>query len=144
MLHVITSLEDKLCSCLNDDPVRPNISLEQRINKYSEAILLLDSCTLAPTAAVCVKYLHKIPSSTQELLSPPKTNSVAVFYSIWSYSKGSGSILLNQSKLHIANFRPYVKTFVTFSPKSEEVKKFHIKNGAKVYRENKDSINYMY
>jgi len=37
-----------------------------------------------------------------------------------------------------------VETFVTLSPKTEMARRFHHKNGAVTYRENADSINYLY
>jgi len=37
-----------------------------------------------------------------------------------------------------------IKRFVTLSPKSEMAKKFHLKNGASIFRENEDTVNYEY
>jgi hypothetical protein len=33
---------------------------------------------------------------------------------------------------------------VTLSPKTEMARKFHLKNGAEVFRENPDTVNYLY
>ena len=40
--------------------------------------------------------------------------------------------------------KPEVKTFVTLSPKTEMARRFHHKNGAETYRENADTVNYLY
>ena len=37
-----------------------------------------------------------------------------------------------------------LKRFVTLSPKTELAKRFHLKNGAIVYRENDETVNYEY
>mgnify|MGYP003349730749 CR=1 FL=1 len=39
---------------------------------------------------------------------------------------------------------PGVQTYVTLSPKTEMARRFHLKNGAGVYRENSDTVNYIY
>jgi hypothetical protein len=39
---------------------------------------------------------------------------------------------------------PEIKRFVTLSPKTEMARRFHIKNGAVVFRENTDTVNYEY
>ena len=39
---------------------------------------------------------------------------------------------------------PSVTRFVTLSPKTEVARRFHLRNGAIVFRENLDTINYEY
>jgi hypothetical protein len=67
-----------------------------------------------------------------------------VFYTIWSYAAGAGRELIEQARTEIEQTHPEVKTYVTLSPKTEMARRFHLKNGAEVYRENADSINYLY
>jgi len=52
--------------------------------------------------------------------------------------------LINEAADEIKWRRPEVKNVVTLSPKTEMAERFHIKNGALKYRENPDSINYVY
>jgi hypothetical protein len=33
---------------------------------------------------------------------------------------------------------------VTLSPKTDMARKFHLKNGAKIFRENEETVNYEY
>jgi len=40
--------------------------------------------------------------------------------------------------------KPWLKRFVTLSPKTEMAHNFHIKNGAFVFRKNRQSVNYEY
>jgi hypothetical protein len=44
----------------------------------------------------------------------------------------------------ICFFIIYIKRFVTLSPKTEMAKRFHLKNGAIVFRENEETVNYEY
>lgn len=144
MLYIIESPKDRFARLISDDPVRPEILPKERINDHSKIFVLLEDKTYKPLSVVCVKFLDKIPSDLDELLKEPSNQTIAVFYTIWSYSKGMGSSLISEAKKYLESNHPQVKTYVTFSPQSEQVKKFHLKNGASVYRENKDSVNYLY
>jgi len=39
---------------------------------------------------------------------------------------------------------PTITRFVTLSPKTEMARRFHLKNGAVVFRENEETVNYEY
>ena len=67
-----------------------------------------------------------------------------VFYTIWSYTRGSGRELIIQASKDILQQFPTIKNIVTLSPKTEMAEKFHLRNGAWKYRENPDTINYAY
>lgn len=143
MLHVITDLSDKLLDLLKDDPVRPEIPVEQRVNENSQIFVLKDDED-RPLAVTCVKFLEKIPSSVDELADRAVNTNTAVFYTIWSYAAGAGRTLIEQAQANIRKEHPEVDTYVTLSPKTEMARRFHHKNGAKTYRENADSVNYKY
>jgi len=70
--------------------------------------------------------------------------NVAVFYTIWSYAPGAGRKLIFDAVSHIKENNEHIKRFVTLSPKTELAKRFHLKNGAIVYRENDETVNYEY
>jgi hypothetical protein len=141
-IHVIRDLNDSLLSLIKDDPVRPEIALEHRVTDYSE-IFILDEEN--PSAVICVAYRNSVPASVEELLIPPATTpSVAVFYTIWSYRAGAGRDMIMAARKWIELNRPNITQFITLSPPTEMARKFHLKNGAKVYRVNKDTVNYCY
>jgi hypothetical protein len=77
----------------------------------------------------------------QDITTNPDT---AVFYTIWSYKPGSGARLLREAVKGIQESHPGITNFVTLSPKTEMAKRFHLKNGAIIYRENSDTVNYQY
>jgi hypothetical protein len=143
MLHIINSLEDQLLALIKDDPVRPEIPREQRVNDNSKIFVLKDDDG-QPLAVTCVKFLAKIPESVEDLADSVVNTNIAVFYTIWSYAAGAGRELIQQAQKQIQADQPEVTTYVTLSPKTEMARKFHHRNGAKTYRENSDSVNYLY
>jgi hypothetical protein len=91
-----------------------------------------------------VKFLAGIPETVEDLHTLARDSTTAVFYTIWSYAAGAGRELIEQAQQDIKVRMPAVNTFVTLSPKTEMARRFHLKNGAEVYRENPDTVNYLY
>lgn len=144
MLHIIETLEDQLTTLIKDDPVRPEIPLSERVNENSKIFVLEDEITGKPLAVTCVKFLSDIPKSVEDLANTVVNTNTAVFYTIWSYAQGAGRRLIEEAQAEIRREHPEVKNYVTLSPKTEMARKFHLKNGAETYRENADSVNYLY
>ena len=143
MLHIVKTLEDNLTQLIKDDPVRPEIPIEQRVNENSKIFVLKDEED-KPLAVTCVKFLAKVPETVADLAETVITTNTAVFYTIWSYAAGAGRKLIEEAQANIKAEHPEVETFVTLSPKTEMARRFHLKNGATVYRENSESVNYLY
>lgn len=143
MLHIINNLQDEFLKLLKDDPVRPEIPAEQRVNENSK-IYVLENEAGEPLAVTCVKFLSEIPSTVDELAKVAVKTNTAVFYTIWSYAAGAGRQLIEEAQAQIKQEIPEVDTFVTLSPKTEMARRFHHKNGAETYRENADTVNYLY
>jgi hypothetical protein len=143
MLHIINNLQDEFLKLLKDDPVRPEIPAEQRVNSNSQIFVLTNEQD-EPLAVTCVKFLADIPKSVTDLADTVINTNTAVFYTIWSYAAGAGRELITQARSQIEQDHPEVKTFVTLSPKTEMAQRFHHRNGAVTFRENADSVNYLY
>ena len=143
MLKIIRNLQDELTRLIKDDPVRPEIPLEQRIDQFSE-IFVLESDEGEPLAVTCVKFLGSVPERVEDLADTVVNTNTAVFYTIWSYAAGAGRRLIEEAQAAIKKDHPEVDTYVTLSPKTEMARRFHLKNGATVYRENATSVNYLY
>jgi hypothetical protein len=143
MLHVIRDLQDELITLINDDPVRPEIPAEQRVNEHSE-IFVLKNDQGTPLAVTCVKFLADIPTQVDDLVNHSFQANTAVFYTIWSYAQGAGRDLISAARTRISQEHPEVTTYVTLSPKTEMARRFHLKNGAEIYRENSTTVNYLY
>lgn len=143
MLHVIKDLSDNLLKLINDDPVRPEIPAEARVNANSRIFVLKDEND-QPLAVTCVKFLESVPASVDDLAEAAVNTNTAVFYTIWSYAAGAGRRLIEEAQASIRVEHPEVTTYVTLSPKTEMARKFHLKNGAETFRENSDTVNYLY
>ena len=133
---------DPLTRVIKDDPVRPHIPLSQRINETAEILILRAGEEIL--AATCLQWLKEIPENEEDLQAMDKTKDVAVFYTIWSYSPGAGAELLKRAAAWILGEHKDVKNIVTLSPQTEMARRFHLKNGASIHRENPTSVNYKY
>ena len=141
MLLFITQPTDPLLEYIKDDPVRPDIPAEFRVSNNRFISALVDE---KPTAMVCVSLHNFVPSAVRELELTTLDADTAIFYTIWSYKPGAGAELLRETVAGIKSSYPSVKNFVTLSPKTEMARRFHLKNGARVMRENAETINYEY
>lgn len=141
-LHHIRDITDPLVRVVKDDPVRPHIPLEQRINDAAEILILKAGEEVL--AATCMQWLNDIPEDELDLVEMEHTKDVAVFYTIWSYAPGAGAKLLQEAANWLKQEYTDIKAIVTLSPQTEMAKKFHLKNGASVHRENQTSVNYKY
>jgi hypothetical protein len=144
MLHIITDIRDNLMNLIKDDPVRPELPADFRVNSNSKIFVLQDDETQQPLAVTCVKFLNQIPHNVDELAELTVNTNTAVFYTIWSYAAGAGRRLIEEAQQEIQKQQPEIDTYVTLSPKTEMARRFHLKNGAEVFRENAETVNYLY
>jgi len=140
MLECITHLDDPRTVVVQDDPVRPNIALTDRINERAKIYLWTEEDEIR--SAVCVALCDAIPDSENTLLSTPVGElTVAVAYTIWSYSAGAAQKLIFALRDQLPES---IVKMVTLSPQTEMARKFHERNGAKLVRENVDTWNFEY
>ena len=143
---MITRLSTKQAQAyVLDDPVRTHLSAEYRTTQgremwalYEDRYAVADEVSDHPLAVICVAYTNAVPTNELELerfSSASGTEAVntttAVFYTVWSYSKGAGQTIVNTVAEHVRNTRPEVKRWVTLSPLTTMAERFHLKNGAK-------------
>jgi len=98
-------------------------------------------------AVICVSYTSEVPTSENDLREhsgPADHREVAVFYTVWSYSKGAGAKLVLELFDHLKQSKPHLKRFVTLSPLTEMARRFHIKNGAKFINKHALAQNFEY
>lgn len=142
MIHIIKSITDSFFSLLSEDPVRPEIPFVERIGDNKDVFVLRENDkTMAIT---CVSYQDFVPTNESELFQTTKTPTIAVFYTIWSYAPGSGRQLIFDAVEHVRENRKEIDRFVTLSPRTETAKRFHLRNGAFVFRENEKTVNFEY
>ncbi len=143
MLHLITNTTDRFFEIIRQDPVRPTIPIEARVGPNRDIFVSRDDNDRV-RAITCVSYQNTVPEEETQLFESSEQPDVVVFYTIWSYEPGAGRELIFAARDWIMQNRPEVKRFVTLSPPSEMARKFHIKNGARVYRSNPNTVNYEY
>lgn len=121
-----------------EDPVRPAIPMTWR-QQHEIWAWIVDG---QRQATICVAWCDVVPDSEEVLLITPRGYK-AVAYSIWSHAPGAGSKLICalQAKLQAD---PMCEGIFTLSPLTEMARKFHIANGARVYRLNATTVNYQY
>lgn len=141
-LYHLRSADDPLTKVVKDDPVRPHIPLDQRINEAAEILILRAGEEIL--AATCMQWLDQIPASEADLIGFGKDKHVAVFYTIWSYSPGAGQSLIKAAADWLLKDFPEIKAIVTLSPQTKMAERFHLKNGATVHKTNETTVNYKY
>ena len=131
-----------------DDPVRPNLNPKFRLTENRINFLLTQDFT-KPCAIVCVAFTKDIPKTEKQLemysINKLSVNyDKAIFYTIWSYSKGSGKDILFNTVFWLKKNKPEIKRYITMSPKSKMARNFHLKNGAYELKSNKETVNFEY
>ena len=119
-----------------EDPVRPELNREFRHTAGREVFT-------NGGAIVCVAYCRGVPSMVNHLDTMIGLDH-AIFYTVWSRQAGSGRLLIIDTWNYLQLTRPWIKRFVTLSPKTEMARKFHLSNGGVLLRENVDSLNFEY
>jgi Malonyl-CoA decarboxylase C-terminal domain len=141
MLSIITDTSNPILEYIKDDPVRPEIPREFRVSGHRFVSALVND---TPRAIVCVSLHDFIPAAVEDLYIETMMPTSAVFYTIWSYAPGAGVELLRKTVQEIKHRYPGINRFVTLSPKTELARRFHLKNGAAIFRENESTVNYEY
>ena len=142
---------------VKDDPVRPHLDTDFRISADREVYALYDDKYAEfddpdedIKAVICVAYTNEVPKDEYELnlfsqqaCQDGQRGHIAVFYTVWSYSKGAGRTIVNAvaKELHESE---RATRFVTLSPLTEMAERFHIRNGAKLVQHNPDTQNFEY
>jgi hypothetical protein len=145
MIRLLTL--DEVDVYIQGDPVRPHLSAEFRTTNgrqvwglFEDQYAIAHTPITEPLAVICVAYTNAMPTNEIELDwfssasgSGAVTTNTVVFYTVWSYSKGAGQIIVNTVAEHIKNTRPEVSRWVTLSPLTTMAERFHIKNGAQLH-----------
>jgi hypothetical protein len=138
-MRILGALDD-FVSYLTDDPVRPSIPVEKRFGQ-NRFVFMMEGKD-KPAAILCCSLEPAIPTKENELFTEGDP-LVAIFYSIWSYEKGTARELLFDAVEYIRE-NLGIDRYVTLSPKTKMAYNFHIKNGAVILQENEETINYEY
>ena len=141
------------------DPVRPHLPADWRIMCGREVYALYEDqyAQYAPPledgkrAVICVGYTNEVPITEQELDAFSKEawkegqdfGNTAVFYTVWSYSKGAGREIIIEAAKHIKETKGCTR-FVTLSPLTQMAERFHLRNGAVLLNKGDECQNFEY
>ena len=137
---------DEVDEHIQSDPVRPHLSAEFRTTEgrqvwglFEDQYAVADEPSAKPLAIICVAYTNAAPTNELELDwfssasgAGAVTTNTAVFYTVWSYSKGAGQTIVNSVANHIRDTHTEIENWVTLSPLTEMAERFHTKNGARL------------
>ena len=144
----LSLLNEEDAFIVREDPVRPELDYEFRSKNGREVYVLKTDGNI--DAVLCVGYTDQIPTTVGELelYAWPEFNDaprIAVFYTVWSYSKGAGRKIIFDVVDRIKEIKPNgLMRYVTLSPKTKMAYRFHTRNGAILLRTNKVTDNYEY
>ena len=150
MLKKLKTLE-QVYPLIKDDPVRPKLSADWRINNGREVYALYDDQYAeqdpvlfdGPRAVICVAYTNGVALTEKDLERTSNPNT-AMFYTVWSYDKGAGREIVNAVAKHIKDTREDITRYVTLSPLTEMAERFHLRNGATLARKGDTCQNFEY
>lgn len=134
---------DGIKAFLLEDPVRPSIPFHQRMDDH-RYVFCVGENHRRPFAILCCSVQEKIPKEEDELFILGEKNSIAVFYSVWSYAPGHAGKLIHRAKKYFEKRNIGIQRYITLSPKTKMAHDFHLRNGAVVLKRNKTTINYEY
>jgi len=143
---MLTKATDADLLVCKDDPIREHIPYGRRIQDGMETYLLQDAENENVRAVVCLALTHSIPVNEEELLRTCDTlePTIAVFYTVWSYERGSGKQIIFAAVDYIKKHHPTVRRFVTMSPLTAMATNFHTRNGAHCINITSQSQNFEY
>jgi|TARA_B110000503_G_scaffold128357_1_gene199250 hypothetical protein len=113
---------------LKDDPVRPHLDMDWRLEDGRQAYALEDEDGKM-ASVVCVAFTNGI-AITEEGLENTTNPDTVMFYTVWSYSKNAGRDIIFAAAGAIKRDYPHIKRFVTLSPLTDAAERFHLRNGA--------------
>lgn len=145
MIKQILSSNDQTLAYIADDPVRPHISVKERI-QGNKKVFYLSNQDNDVLAIVCLAFTDQVATTELELSRFMRTDTahVCMFYTLWSYAPGAGRELALNMVSYIKEHYTNIKRIVTLSPKTEMARRFHLKNGAFELQVNSDTVNFEY
>ena len=119
--------------------------MDWRLKTQRKVWVLEDETSKEVRAIINVAFTNEPPITEHELdyfsqaaCQDGQHGDIAVFYTVWSYSKGAGREIIIESGKRIKKEYPHVKRMVTLSPLTEMAEKFHLRNGAKFLKKGQE------
>ena len=132
---------------INEDPVRPELSVEWR-KEYGRKIFGLKYKDEIE-GIICIAYTNDTPESVKELdLMSQNAHykgdaNTAIAYTVWSRKRGAGKELIRKIR-DLMKIEQNINRLVTLSPLTPMATHFHIRNGAKQIAISSTTQNFEY
>jgi hypothetical protein len=155
---VITNIGKEIVdTIIKDDPVRPHLDADFRTSSHREVYALYEDKYAEQhfpdnniKAVICVAYTNEVPKDEHELdlysqqaCQDGQRGNIAVFYTVWSYSKGAGREIVNTVAKQLHNEKR-AERFITLSPLTDMAERFHLRNGAELLEKHNSCQNFEY
>jgi len=155
---VITNIGKEIVdTIIKDDPVRPHLDADFRTSSHREVYALYENKYAEQhfpdndiKAVICVAYTNEVPKDEHELdlysqqaCQDGQRGNIAVFYTVWSYSKGAGREIVNTVAKQLHNEKR-AERFITLSPLTDMAERFHLRNGAELLEKHNSCQNFEY
>lgn len=128
---------------IKDDPVRPHLDTEWRMQNGRVVFALEDETAGIINSVLCVAFTNGVAITEEELNNTTNPNT-AMFYSVWSYTKGAGREIIFTTVEVIKRDYPHIVRFVTLSPLTQMAENFHLRNGAQFLQKGTTCQNFEY
>lgn len=142
---------------IKDDPVRPHLDADFRTSSHREVYALYEDKYAEQhfpdndiKAVICVAYTNEVPKDEHELdlysqqaCQDGQRGNIAVFYTVWSYSKGAGREIVNTVAKQLHDEKR-AERFITLSPLTDMAERFHLRNGAELLEKHNSCQNFEY
>ena len=145
MKYSLEHVTDKPALWESSDPVQPGLDVAFKTAK-GRGVFGLKNNIGDWKAFMCYARTFLIPKDVDELTKfTNEDGNVVIPYTVWSHEKGSGRIIINEVLQYVrANPSFGVDRVVTLSPQTEMARRFHVRNGASVFRLNDETVNFEY
>ena len=155
---MITNIGKEIVNTIiKDDPVRPHLDADFRTSSHREVYALYEDKYAEQhfpdndiKAVICVAYTNEVPKDEHELdlysqqaCQDGQRGNIAVFYTVWSYSKGAGREIVNTVAKQLHDEKR-AEGFITLSPLTDMAERFHLRNGAELLEKHNSCQNFEY
>ena len=142
--YTIEHVTDRPSLWSSSDPVRPELDVDFKTSP-GRGVLGLMGPDGEWKAFMCYARTTSVPGSVEELdqYTSPE-GSCIIPYTVWSNEKGAGREIINQVLVLAKDPDMKVERVVTLSPTTQMARKFHLRNGATIFRTNETTVNFEY
>jgi len=138
---MLRNIKDSELHMIEDDPVRPHITTEKRLENGRNVVVLEHDGVVR--AIVCTALCYNVPLTEEEMFEfADPYGDILIAYTVWSYDRGAGRDIINA--LRSSAIEDNCVKLVTLSPLTEMAEKFHLRNGAKFVRKGATCQNFEY